>query len=149
MEIRNSNEQNDANEPGFLAFINTPIHRGASVPPPPPTVSTVCSGVRASLAIPLVFSSLLSSASESPLSRSDWGAPDVTVSRAGGTWKIVGKKRTVSLNETNLALQIQTGSITWSMVPSGTNDLLVRSGTETFPLRLADARAIRIVRYDT
>jgi len=105
--------------------------------------------VRASLAIPLVFSSLLSSASESPLSRSDWGAPDVTVSRAGGTWKIVGKKRTVSLNETNLFLQIQTGSISWSMVPSGTNDLLVRSGTEIFPLRLADARAIRIVRYDT
>jgi hypothetical protein len=91
----------------------------------------------------------LSHAAEPSVPRSEWGAPDVTVSRGGGTWKIVGKKRTVLLGETNLALDIQSGPTKWTMVPSGTNDLTVRSGTETFPLRLADAHAIQIVRYDT
>ncbi len=96
-----------------------------------------------------LFCSTLSPGAESALSRADWGAPDVSVSHADGGWKVVGKKRTVVLNETNLALQIQTGTTAWSMVPSGTNDLVVKSGNESFPLRLADAQRISIVRYDT
>jgi hypothetical protein len=83
------------------------------------------------------------------LSREQWGAPGVTVTHAEGKWTIAGKKNTVTLNETNLALTVQAGSAKWAMAPSGTKDMLVQNaGTELY-LRLADAKEIQVVPYDT
>ena len=84
-----------------------------------------------------------------PLAREQWGAPLVEVRRDAGKWIIAGKRQTVSLDATNLATQIRAGESTWKLVPSGPNDLLVKSAGKEFPLRLADARKIDITPYDT
>jgi Family of unknown function (DUF5696) len=84
-----------------------------------------------------------------PLTRADWGAPLVDVSHTDGQWIIRGQKQVVTLDEKNLALHIQAGPAKWDMVPSATNDMLVRWHGKLFPVRLADARNISIVPYDT
>ncbi len=83
------------------------------------------------------------------LAPTDWGAPAVTVSHANGVWIIAGKTNVVTLRDSDLALTIQNGSVTWSMVPSGPNDMQVKAGGSEFSVRLADARAISIVPYKT
>ncbi len=81
--------------------------------------------------------------------RSDWGAPAVSISHAGGKWIIAGQKNKVSLDEKDLAISIQNGSANWAMVPSGTNDMIAKASGGEFPLRLADAEKISIEPYDT
>src|SRR4051794_12103389 len=88
-------------------------------------------------------------AASQPLPRAEWGAPELSVSRDGDRWTIAGKKQTVTLNASDLALQVTSGPATWAMVPSGPNDLLVKSRGEQLPLRLADAKHIAIEPYDT
>jgi hypothetical protein len=83
------------------------------------------------------------------LPREEWGAPQVSVTHTQGKWIITGKKQTVTLDEKNLALGIQAGPVAWQMVPSGANDLLVKSNGKEIGLRLADARKLSIVPYDT
>jgi hypothetical protein len=80
--------------------------------------------------------------------REQWGAMAVAVSHTGDKWTIAGRKNKVSLNEVDLGLSIQAGPAQWAMMPSA-QDMLVRSRGEEFYLRLADARKITIVRYDT
>jgi len=46
----------------------------------------------------------LAPAAEPSLPREQWGAPAVKVARANGQWSISGRKQTVLLNESNLAL---------------------------------------------
>lgn len=72
----------------------------------------------------------------------------VTVFQAGGQWTISGRKQTIVLNQSNLALEVRTGATGWAMVPSGTNDMAVRFQGQEFPLRLADADRIAVTRYD-
>jgi hypothetical protein len=84
-----------------------------------------------------------------PLTREQWGAPLVNVSHADGKWTITGKKQTVTLTESNLALEVRAGTADWNMVASGTNDMIVRSAGKEFPLRLADAGKTDIKAYDT
>jgi Family of unknown function (DUF5696) len=84
-----------------------------------------------------------------PLPRAEWGAPLVDVSQVGNQWIIAGRKQVVTLNEKNLALDIQAGPVKWDMVPSATNDMLVRWHGKLFPVRLTDARKMSIVPYDT
>src|SRR5262245_21947993 len=91
----------------------------------------------------------LAPSAELSLPREQWGAPPVTVSHANGQWSIAGRKQTVLLNESNLALEIRAGAAVWNMVPSGTNDLLVKAGGKEFFLRLADAGKIDVKPYDT
>src|SRR3954452_1011311 len=113
--------------------------------------------MRQCIAIAITLSLLLVSdvrsqtkqAASQPLPRAEWGAPEVTVTRAGDRWTIAGKKQTVTLNASTLALEIKSGPTTWAMVPSGANDMLVKSRGEEFPLRLADAKHIAIEPYDT
>ncbi len=83
------------------------------------------------------------------LPREDWGAPAISVSHAGGKWMIAGKKTKVTLNQEDLALSVQAGPARWNMMPSSAKDMLVRSKGEEIPLRLADAKKISIVPYDT
>jgi Family of unknown function (DUF5696) len=96
----------------------------------------------------LFFLTGVSQAAE-PLTRADWGAPLVSVSHADGQWLIKGRKQTVTLDEKDLAIHIQAGPAKWDMVPSATNDMLVRWHGKLFPVRMADARKISIAPYDT
>ena len=84
-----------------------------------------------------------------PLPREQWGAPLVNVSEERSTWNIAGRKQTVTLRATDLALTVRAGASTWTMVPSGPQDMLVRSRGKDFPLSLAAAPKKEIVRYDT
>ena len=86
---------------------------------------------------------------EPPLTREEWGAPLVNVSHTKGQWTITGKKLSVILTESNLALEVRAGTAVWNMVASGTNDMIVKSAGKEFPLRLADAGKTDIKPYDT
>jgi hypothetical protein len=97
-------------------------------------------------AVMLFFSSV---ASAQPLSREQWGAPEVKVTHANGKWTIAGKKNTVTINDLDLAMKVQAGDAVWQMVPSAANDLLIRSRGIDSNLRLADAGRKTITRYDT
>ncbi len=81
--------------------------------------------------------------------REQWGAPAVKVSHEGGKWTISGKTNKVTLKEADLALKVQAGAAEWTMVPSAAKDMLVKSHGKEFYLRLADAKRISIVPYDT
>ena len=83
------------------------------------------------------------------LAPQEWGASSITVERAGGKWTIAGKKTAVVLGESDLATTVTVGGTSWKMVPSTSEDVLVRVGTDTFPLRLADAKDLKIVPYHT
>ena len=83
------------------------------------------------------------------LSREQWGAPAVDVSRANGKWTIAGKKTRVTFNETDFGMKVQAGEAVWQMVPSSANDLLVRSKDVDSSLRLVDATKKTITKYDT
>src|SRR3989442_5554729 len=83
------------------------------------------------------------------LSREQWGAMPVTVSNANGKWIIAGRKNKVTLNEADLALSVQAGPAQWAMNRSSATDMLVESKGEEISLRLADARKISIMPYDT
>src|SRR5437899_653247 len=92
---------------------------------------------------------LATSLSAQTLPRSEWGAPDVSVSHAGGKWLIAGKKNQVTIDEKNFAMTVQNGSATWVMAPSGSNDMIVKADKKEFPVRLADAKYVEIKPYDT
>src|SRR5258706_339535 len=83
------------------------------------------------------------------LPREQWGAPLVTVSHADGKWTIAGQKQKVLLDASHLAIEVRAGPTIWRMVPSGTDDLLVKFGGNDLALRLADAQKIEISPYDT
>jgi len=83
------------------------------------------------------------------LTREQWGAPAVTVSRANREWTIAGKTNRITLTESNLAVTVQAGPVTWRMAPSGPRDLLVLADSKESYVRLADAKEIDIVPYDT
>ena len=80
--------------------------------------------------------------------REQWGAVSISVSHGGTNWVIAGKTNRVTLNETSLALTIQSGPVHWKMMPSQPGDMLVRSKDTPLSLRLADAKTILIVPYD-
>jgi hypothetical protein len=75
--------------------------------------------------------------------------PPFTVTARDGRWTIAGPRTTVTLRVLDLALEVQHGGTTWSMVPSTPQDMIVKSGGQEFPLRLADARQIEINPYRT
>src|SRR6185436_11853429 len=83
------------------------------------------------------------------LPREQWGAPAVSVTHEAGKWVIAGKRNKVTMNDTDFALSVVAEGAQWSMVPSSAKDMLVKSQGNEFPLRLADAKKISIVPYDT
>ena len=92
-----------------------------------------------------------SAAQSSPPQRSpeDTGTPEVRVNHSAGKWTIAGKKNTVELNESDLAVSVRSGPVSWKMVPSSTNDMLVSTAGDQFHVRLADAGEIKITPYET
>ena len=105
------------------------------------------------LAHRLVFIGLLSviplSSMYAQTPREQWGAPAVEVSHTNGQWTIKGKQNTVTLNESDLALKVQSGATVWQMTPSSDHDMLVRSKGQDNNVRLADAQKRTITNYDT
>ena len=97
----------------------------------------------------LFFALLCSTVSAQQLPRDQWGAMPVSVSHNAGKWVIKGKHNQVTLTESSLALAIQAGPAQWNLVPSLTSDMLVKSKGEDISLRIADAKKIDIVPYDT
>ena len=91
----------------------------------------------------------INSSSAQKISRDQWGAPEVNVTHANDNWIIAGKKHKVFLNEKNLAMKIETGTVNWLLAPSEENDLLVKSSGEEFYLHLTDAKKIDITSYNT
>ncbi len=83
------------------------------------------------------------------LPRDQWGAMPVTVSHVGGKWIIAGQKNRLTINESDLALNVQAGPAQWVLLPSKAGDMVVRSRGEEVSLRLADAKRISVVPYDT
>jgi hypothetical protein len=88
-------------------------------------------------------------AAAAELTRADWGAPLVEVTHGGGHWTLLGKKQTVTLDEKNLALVVDAQSIMWKFPASATNELIVKTRGQEYPLRLSDAKNIVIEPYDT
>ena len=82
------------------------------------------------------------------LPREQWGAMPVAVTQAEGSWTIQGRQQTVTLTESNLALRVQAGPVTWKMVPSNTNDLRLWSGSQEVTFRLAYALQRTIEPFD-
>lgn len=83
------------------------------------------------------------------LPRAQWGAPDIKVSQSNAKWTIAGKRNTVTVNESDLAIRVQARDAVWQMLPSSTKDMLVRTSGADAYLRLADAPEKNITRYDT
>lgn len=83
------------------------------------------------------------------LPRAEWGAPQVDVTQANGTWIIAGQKQKVVLNGSDLAMSVDAGPVNWKMSPSEPGDVVAKRNGEEFDLRLADAGKSRITRYDT
>ncbi len=86
---------------------------------------------------------------QSPPSRQERGAPMVSVSQSGGIWTIAGKLQTVTINQSDLAIAVKAGPVSWKMAPSLKDDMLVRAGGEEFYVRLTDAGRREIEPYDT
>jgi hypothetical protein len=89
-----------------------------------------------------------SSAEAPALPREEWGGMPVQVARSGDVWTIAGRHQRVVLDTRDLSFRVQAGATEWRMAPSAAGDLQVRRGTETLPLRLADATRKEAVRYD-
>ena len=81
--------------------------------------------------------------------RAEWGAPLVDVTRDGENWVIAGQKQRVTLNPKDLSMKVLAGSTKWSMDASRPGDMLVKIRGKEFPVRLADARSIKVEPYDT
>lgn len=84
-----------------------------------------------------------------PLSRAEWGAPEVEVTQKDGKWIIQGQKQKIVLNATDLSMQVKTPTVKWDFVASQCKDMLAKSNGEEFYLSLASAGKIDIERYDT
>src|SRR5437763_1765608 len=106
--------------------------------------------MKATFVVVLVFSAAFANAQTTQsVSRQEWGAPLVEISHDNNQWTIAGKKQTVTLDSSNLKMDVRADGGHWGMESSGPNDLLIKSKGEEFPLRLADAKKIEIVPYDT
>jgi Family of unknown function (DUF5696) len=103
--------------------------------------------IRCALTITIVLS-VTAVAHSQQLSREQWGAMPVMVSRSGGKWVITGKRNTITLNEADLQLNVLAGTMQWSMAPSTPGDMIVKAGSEEVPLRLAAATRISVTPYD-
>jgi Family of unknown function (DUF5696) len=72
----------------------------------------------------------------------------IKVSHVGSDWIISGQKHKIILNENDLSMKIEAGHVTWQMVPSEENDILVKFKGEDSYLQLSKAGKIGIEKYD-
>jgi len=105
-------------------------------------------GMRVGCAVVCVFLGSAVLPGQGPLPREQWGAMSVSTSHTGGTWIVAGKHNRVTLDESNLAIKVEAGPVTWTMAGSLPDDMRVSARGEEFHLRLADAGKIAIEPFD-
>jgi len=107
-------------------------------------------GVRIGVSVLLLTTALFAQPGDPPrLPREQWGAPLVTVSHEGNQWIIAGQKNKVTFSQSDLSMTVQAGPVSWAMVASSDDDMLLKSRGEEFYVRLADASKIDIKPFDT
>jgi Family of unknown function (DUF5696) len=99
-------------------------------------------------AVPVLLLAASVAASEEPLLPRQWGAPPVSVSRAGDVWTIAGEKQQVTLDAKTLSLSVNAAGATWTMPSADAAELVVVQDGDELRVRLRDAREIRIERYE-
>jgi hypothetical protein len=72
----------------------------------------------------------------------------IEVTNQNGVWTITGKKQVITFKESDLSIRVKAGNINWNMVPSGTNDMIVKRNGKEFTVRLTDAGKIKVEPYD-
>ncbi|WP_166437267.1 DUF5696 domain-containing protein [Niastella caeni] len=72
---------------------------------------------------------------------------DIEVTNTNGVWAITGKKQILTFKESDLSIRIKAGNTNWNMVPSGSNDLIVKRNGKEFTVRLADAGKRNVEKY--
>jgi len=103
--------------------------------------------VRCRTLIPALFT--IASLHAGTFRREQWGAPLVTVSESANTWTIAGQKTRLTLNATNLALEVHAGAAEWRTAPSGEKDMLIKARGQERYVRLTAAKRLKIEPYDT
>lgn len=96
----------------------------------------------------VVLAPALGLAQEPARPRAEWGATAVTVAENDAGWTVAGRRHRVVLDAASLALEVHAGPSTWTLAPSRAGDLIVRAAGRDVPVRLADAREVRVERYD-
>ncbi len=81
--------------------------------------------------------------------QTEWGRPQVEVKQEEDFWIIRGQRLRISLQSSNLSIQVKDSDTTWSMEGSTAGDLTVGTGGQTIALRMADAKKIEINPYET
>jgi hypothetical protein len=72
------------------------------------------------------------------------------ISHSGTQWTIRGHNtHVVHFDQSNFVLTVQSGPVTWTMLPSSSNDLTVASGGDVLHFKLTDAGNIQIAPYET
>ncbi len=79
----------------------------------------------------------------------EWGNPKIKVKQDATQWIIQGKRLTVVIDSNTLAMQVKDKDISWNIEGSTKGDLTIEHGGRNIPLRLKDAKQIKIESYET
>jgi len=83
------------------------------------------------------------------LTQLEWGNPKIKVKQDAAQWIIQGKRLTVVIDSNTLAMQIRDKDISWNIEGSTKGDLTIEHSGRNIPLRLKDAKQIKIESYET
>jgi len=83
------------------------------------------------------------------LTQTEWGDPKVEVKQDETQWIIQGKRLTVVIDPNTLAMQVRDKDISWNIEGSTKGDLTIEYSGRNIPLRLKDAKQIKIEPYET
>ncbi len=83
------------------------------------------------------------------LKQLEWGNPEVKVKQDAAQWIIQGKRLTVVIDSNTLAMQVRDKDISWNIEGSRKGDLTIEHSGRKIPLRLKDAKQIKIESYET
>ena len=73
----------------------------------------------------------------------------ISVGQNGKQWIITGGHRTVTFNESDMAVTVKSGANVWTMRPSQLDDLTVESEGKRVALALTSAGRVEVAGYDT
>ncbi len=68
---------------------------------------------------------------------------------SGSQWTIHGHKTQVQFDQSDFVLSVQSGPVTWRMLPSSAHDLTIAAAGDEFHLKLTDAGNIHVTPYRT
>ena len=83
------------------------------------------------------------------LPRDKWGAMKVEVLNRNGQWIIKGKKQEVIYDISDFSILVNAGSVSWSLLPSQENDMIVKMGEKETKVSLIEAKRHEVEYFDT